>query len=1225
MKDYLEIDKRLQSFLNTAAYPEALEYLESLKSDSSHSNDIFNRIFYQIGRIKFYQGKTDKAKQNFLTAIKYLTSDSYSKIFLAKILEKQGKPNSALNLLKHIYKQNKAFEHVFFVMNKVIEQINHDDSELKEFMFSSELFLAPDTKSKFPKISILILCYNKIEFTIKCLTTLFKNTSYPNFEVIVVDNSSVDDTPGYLESFGEKIKFIHSDQNLGFVGGNNLASRYAEGEFLVFLNNDTEVHPLWLDHLIATFNYHPDAGAAGSMLIYPDGKLQEAGGVIFEDATGWNYGKNTEPIDSRYNFVREVDYCSGAALMIRKSLFTKLNGFDEQYAPAYYEDTDLCFGVRSLGYKVYFNPFSKVTHYEGATAGTDLNSGYKKYQIINAEKFKAKWVKELQTQYPNQPDLSYHFSNRNKSKRILIIDDIPPLPDRASGAKDHYQMLMQMVELGYNVTYVFLSGTAYTDDKAKEYLYQLKMKGVEFIWFKYESWWSYRNEPQVKPILISLIDSLEIKKRGFDLVYLAFWNIAGYFIDLIKKEIPTVPIVVDSVDIHFLREKRRAELLKDRSLMKEAETIKKNELAVYAKADCIKTVTLQDRTELKKYLKDKSIIVMPGVHDAVQLNTTFDERKDLLFIGNFNHNPNEDAVAHFIKNIFPLISIKIPGIKFYIVGNNPTEKIKNYSAENIIVTGWVPETKPYLEMCRLSVVPLRYGAGYKGKVCETLSHGVPMVATSIAAEGIGIIDGKHSFIADDPVRFAEQVITLYNSKELWEKFSKQGQELIDAQFSTKLLKKRVQYMMSFESKESFKSDKAIQFPEPPEVSIIIVTHNQWHYTKLCLDSIRRFTNLSHEIIIIDNASSDETLNQLFKHYPEIRLITNNKNLGFPEAVNQGIKTAIGDYILLLNNDTEVTEDWLYYLLKVAKNETSIGIVGPISNEVSGVQIDKEANYKTIDEMHLYAASVKEKNKNKILQFPRVAFLCTLIKREVINKIGGLDERFSPGNFEDDDFCLRAQLAGYKTVIAQDVFIHHYGSKSFKADGEKKYIERLKTNHKIFVNKWSADPDEIWLKQKPFNHAKSLFISIDKDEFIKSFERAQNNIKDKEFDLALNKLELSIENYDSSGKAYSIISKEDLLLLSANVSLIIKDLEKAKTYFEEVLTLNPSSSEACFGLGQVFYQAEMFEESKTMLEWAIINDSKNLKASESLALVNDLLSLPQKHNSLFKNEVVQVGV
>ncbi len=262
-----------------------------------------------------------------------------------------------------------------------------------------------------------------------------------------------------------------------------------------------------------------------------------------------------------------------------------------------------------------------------------------------------------------------------------------------------------------------------------------------------------------------------------------------------------------------------------------------------------------------------------------------------------------------------------------------------------------------------------------------------------------------------------------------------------------------------------------QHYENRTTSIVVPLYNNIAYTKEFIDSVILNTTSEYEIIFIDNASTDETkdyLNSILISDQNVKVIFKEYNLGFPAAVNQGIQKANGKYVLIANNDIVVTEGWLERLIEVAESDNKIGIVGPISNEVSGLQKDKEAKYKTIDEMHVYAASVKEKNRNRVMQFPRVAFLCTLIKREVIEKIGGLDERFSPGNFEDDDFCLRAQLAGYKTVIAQDVFIHHYGSKSFKADGEKKYAERLKINHQIFVDKWGADPDEIWLKQKSFN-------------------------------------------------------------------------------------------------------------------------------------------------------------
>lgn len=170
---------------------------------------------------------------------------------------------------------------------------------------------------------------------------------------------------------------------------------YAFGDYLVFLNNDTEVRKGWLKALLDTFENNDDCGAVGCKLVYPDGKLQEAGGIIFSDGSGWNYGRGMDPNDPKFNFVREVDYCSGAALMVRKDLWDQIGGFDDRFAPAYYEDTDLCFEIRRRGYKVYYQPKSVVVHHEGVTAGTDITSGFKRYQLINREKFYEKWFKVI--------------------------------------------------------------------------------------------------------------------------------------------------------------------------------------------------------------------------------------------------------------------------------------------------------------------------------------------------------------------------------------------------------------------------------------------------------------------------------------------------------------------------------------------------------------------------------------------------------------------------------------------------------------------------------------------------------------------------------------------------------------------------------------------------------------------------------------------------------------
>ncbi len=410
------------------------------------------------------------------------------------------------------------------------------------------------------------------------------------------------------------------------------------------------------------------------------------------------------------------------------------------------------------------------------------------------------------------------------------------------------------------------------------------------------------------------------------------------------------------------------------------------------------------------------------------------------------------------------------------------------------------------------------------------------------------------------------------------------------------------------------STKAKLHSSKSTVSIVIPTYNQWEYTKQAIESIKRFTDYNYEIIIVDNASTDGTIAEL-KKYPEIKVIANKENFGFPKAINQGVLESKGDYILLLNNDVIVTQNWLSRMIEVADMQENIGIVGPISNSVSGVQLDKNAKYKSVKDMPKYAATIAERNKGKIVEFPRVAFLCTLIKKEVINKIGGLDEGFTPGNFEDDDFCLRAQIAGYKTVIAQDVFIHHYGSVSFKKDGNNKYAERLEINKQKFVNKWCGTPEEIWLQGKQYL-SREIKYPINKDLFVQSFERALININDEEYDIAIINLKQALQYYETSErKGYENISLTDILNMAGTISLAKNQLEEAKEYFEMELKNNPNSSTACFGLGEVFYKADMLQESKTMLEWAVVNDENNQNAKLRLKEVNTKLNLPEEHNSV----------
>lgn len=257
-----------------------------------------------------------------------------------------------------------------------------------------------------PRVSIIIPIFNNVLYTYNCLLSLQQCDQHIAQEIILVDNASTDETEQLLSHLTSQCKIVQNQENTGFVQACRQGAELATGEFIILLNNDTQVTPNWLKNLLNIMQQHPKVGIVGSKLIYPDGRLQEAGGIIFNDASGWNYGRFQSPTHNLYNQDRPVDYCSGASLMIRRDLWQHIGGFDLRYAPAYYEDTDLCFAVRQAGYQVIYCHNSIVVHYEGITAGTDVSSGYKRYQLINQQKFQQKWQTVLNTHYPPPPHCS---------------------------------------------------------------------------------------------------------------------------------------------------------------------------------------------------------------------------------------------------------------------------------------------------------------------------------------------------------------------------------------------------------------------------------------------------------------------------------------------------------------------------------------------------------------------------------------------------------------------------------------------------------------------------------------------------------------------------------------------------------------------------------------------------------------------------------------------------
>ncbi|HKU17728.1 MAG TPA: glycosyltransferase [Candidatus Saccharimonadales bacterium] len=634
--------------------------------------------------------------------------------------------------------------------------------DVEPFEVPFEPFALPTSDQ--PLVSVIIPVYGKVDYTLACLRSMVRHPASVPFEVIVVDDASPDDSLERLAQIAG-LRLLCNTHNLGFVGTCNAGAAAAHGEFLLFLNNDTQVTPNWLDSLLCCFKERDDCGIAGSRLVYPDGRLQEAGGLVFADGSCWTSGR-FEPRDApAWRYRREVDYVSGASLMIRRKIFERIGGFDERYAPAYYEDTDLAFAVRQLGLKVYYEPSSSIIHCEGISAGTDLHAGMKRHQVTNQVTFVAKWNEALR----NHPSVSTPLScalRWRRRGRILVVDSMTPDPTRDSGSLRLSAILRILDEQGWSISFMPDDGRA-TEEEVRA----LGALGIEVL---------------CRPWVSDLPHWLRTNGNELSAVMLCRHTVAGQYASLIRKLAPEARLLFDTVDLHFLREQRAAELSGNASMARQAQASRKSELALIEQCDVTFVVSQHEQALLATELPHANIELLSNIHEVHGCRQPHEARKDFVFIGGFGHPPNADAVRWIAMEILPALRAQLPDACIHILGDVPDAVRAELQVPGLTFHGRVLDLAPWLDSALASFAPLRFGAGVKGKINMAMSYGVPVIATQLAVEGMHLKHGQDVLLTDTAEGFAHAARELQHNSELWKRLSAASLDNVKRHFSPRL-------------------------------------------------------------------------------------------------------------------------------------------------------------------------------------------------------------------------------------------------------------------------------------------------------------------------------------------------------------------------------------------------------------------------------------------------------
>lgn len=1092
---------------------------------------------------------------------------------------------------------------------------------------------------------ILIPIYNAFEHLQRCIDSILLHTK-GNHAIYLLDDCSTDHRVLPLlrsyEDADARVHVIESAENRGFIHNVNRGFELSQND-VVILNSDTEVTEGWLDRMDRCLHSRPDIGIVcplsnnATILSVP---VMNKPNLLPEGIDPQRFGSLIAEVSTRE--YPELPTGVGFCMLVSRDTLNLTGFFDPAFGMGYGEENDFCQRARVAGKKIVCCDDAYVYHYgEASFNGMERIS---EKRMENERLLQSRWPHYIKDVY----SFCCRNPLRELQERIYFCTkelEMPVLPsilhvihsfDMPGGTELHTRNIIDGLSSRFHSTVIYPASVPgqWIDLEAKEvdgYLRVLKLRKESIMVSD-----SFIGAPgdlineDVENIFASLM-------RGVNYAIVHFQHLIGWdslLLPIIAKHqgckvvislhdyyllCPEYNLILpdlrrcrktlaDSQDtecLYCLGAKRRYHQTDNPPILRDYIAKRKQIITrVFEAADLLiapsEFVLEQFNQAYGEMIKDKIITVPHGIEPLQKSKRK--NKGNILRVGFLGNASDRKGIlvllqtARFLKGM---------PIRFEIFGGLPPAVRKLATELGIVQHGSYDRRDLPLLLSRtnLVIIPSIWDETFCLTVSESQMMGIPVIASNAGAISERIIDGETGFLVppNDVKAIAAKLLAIQKNPRLLENVASKLRNyrlktiLENVEDYARIYDQLINNTFgSFDDKTPVQLQprgnaiSSIDSTHNAFTSIIILCLNQIKYTQQCLQSIDKYTSVPYELILVDNGSTDGTqafLKEYSKKHNACTVILNESNRGFAGGNNQGIAAAEGDYILLLNNDVIVTQNWLERLIAHVESDENIGMAGPVSNSVSGPQQVEHVTYgRNMKKMHKFARNYSKNNVGRTQKILRLVGFCLLIKRQVLDIICGLDENYGNGNYEDDDLCLRSRIAGFRNIIAHDVFIHHYGSMTFKGN-KIDYTDSLEGNRRRFADKWK-DIIEV-------NGNEYRVRMTKEDQLEKLLEWGEERFSHGNFNAAVKIFERVLKLDKANSRAMN-----NLGVIQWQIS---REPASAMKTFQVALSLNPKDSDALENLVEAATESSRFD----LIDPALLKTVKKAQPEnpDLVALIN----------------------